>query len=93
MTPKPKNKKPKPRPKPKSKLRIAMERKAEGVRMTIERFTAIKREMNLKFDMETMANNIRKRMQAKATQKVTGKDGHGVQRGKRSKKHPKGAGI
>jgi len=83
----------KPKPRPKSKLRIEMEKKRDKVRMTLERFTALRREMNRRFGEETAILKHKKNAEAKARQVLTGKDRHNVQRGKRSKKHPKGAGI
>jgi hypothetical protein len=81
----PKKSKQLPRPRPNRELDMAKDAaKGELRRRAAER----ERRAN-----ERSLRQLIEREQERETQRITGKDKYGVQRGKRTKKHPRGRGI
>jgi uncharacterized protein YjiS (DUF1127 family) len=79
----------KPKPKPKSRLKKALEERAKIAR-TILGYHRKRRE---RAELDNLITRSVEEFEARKVQKRTGKDIHGVQRGRRTKKYPKGQGI
>jgi hypothetical protein len=79
----------KPRPKPKSKLKVELEKRAKIARTILGRIDRDR----AKAELDELILRSEEEFEARERQKRSGVDIHGTQRGRRTKKHPKGQGI